>query len=36
LENLDKDLEYCLRRVAFVLLLHFDAVVRVLTDYSIS
>jgi hypothetical protein len=36
LENLDEDLEYYLHRVSFVLLSHFDVVVLILIDYSIS
>jgi hypothetical protein len=36
LENLDEDLEYCLRRVSFVLLSHFGIVVLILIDYFIS
>jgi hypothetical protein len=35
LENLDEDLEYCLRRVSFVLPLHFSVVALVLINYSI-
>jgi hypothetical protein len=33
LENLHEDLEYCLRRVSFVLPSHFCAVVLVLIDF---
>jgi hypothetical protein len=35
LENLDKDVEYCLHRVSFLLLSHFGVVVLVLIDYFI-
>jgi hypothetical protein len=36
LENLDEDLVYCLHRVSFVFLSHFDVVVLILINYSIS
>jgi hypothetical protein len=36
LENLDEDLDYYLHHVRFILLLHFDVVVLILIDYSIS